>query len=304
MHEGEIIEGQFEESLAVVPKVEVALSIAREPAIVLAEAQRAAKALAEVIESKPDKVQFNKKTYLTFEDWQTVGRFYGVSAKVVSTTYVEYGTVKGFEARAVAVLSQNGVEVSAAEAMCLNDEDKWSTRAKYEWINNKRVKVGDLPVPMFQLRSMAQTRACAKALRNVLAFVPVLAGYSPTPAEEMLETGSQEAANEVAKRKVAEYEKKRGKSSANATATPSSATPKQEGIVFIVSWPDTLEGDVEVTGSPKTLLDLGVIRLPENRAEGHEDHRLIKRDLMVKFHDLCRKKNVLVKDLTSEHVDA
>ena len=32
---------------------------------------------------------------------------------------------------------------------------------------------------------MAQTRACAKALRNVLAWVVVLAGYAPTPAEEM-----------------------------------------------------------------------------------------------------------------------
>jgi len=32
---------------------------------------------------------------------------------------------------------------------------------------------------------MAQTRAGAKALRNVLAWVAVLAGYKPTPAEEI-----------------------------------------------------------------------------------------------------------------------
>jgi len=32
---------------------------------------------------------------------------------------------------------------------------------------------------------MAQTRAGAKALRNVLAWVVVLAGYRPTPAEEL-----------------------------------------------------------------------------------------------------------------------
>jgi hypothetical protein len=264
----------------------VALSISREPALVLEEARKAAKALAEVIESKPNKVKLNGKTYLTFEDWQTVGRFYGVSAKVVSTSFVEYGTVKGFEARAVAVLSQNGVEVSGAEAMCLNDERNWKDK------------------PMFQVKSMAQTRACAKALRNVLAFVPVLAGYSPTPAEEMLETGSQEAANEVAARKIAEHQAKRGKTAPKATSTPSKASPKQDGVVFIVGWPETLEGDVEVTGSPATLLDLGAIRLPENRPVGHEDHRLIKRDLMHKFFDVCRKKNVIVKDLTSEHVDA
>jgi len=37
---------------------------------------------------------------------------------------------------------------------------------------------------------MAQTRACAKALRNVLAWVVVLAGYRPTPAEEMHDAGN------------------------------------------------------------------------------------------------------------------
>ena len=49
----------------------------------------------------------------------------------------------------------------------------------------EKIKVADQPVPSFQLRSMAQTRACAKAFRNVLAWVVVLAGYKPTPAEEM-----------------------------------------------------------------------------------------------------------------------
>lgn len=279
MNESEIIEGKFEESLAVVPHVEVALSIAREPSIVLEEARRAAKALQDVIESKPNKVKLGGKTYLTFEDWQTVGRFYGVSAKIVSTSYIEYGTVKGFEARAVAVLSQNGVEVSGAEAMCLNDEQNWKNK------------------PMFQVKSMAQTRACAKALRNVLAFVPVLAGYSPTPAEEMLETGSAEAAQEVVARKVAEAKERMAKA-VNGSKPQSNVTPKQEGVIFIVSWPATLEGDVEVTGAPATLLDLGVNRVPDKVTVGHEDHRLIKRDLMVKFHDLCRKKNVIVKDLT------
>jgi hypothetical protein len=45
--------------------------------------------------------------------------------------------------------------------------------------------VGEVLVPWFQLASMAQTRAGAKALRNAFAWVVVLAGYQPTPAEEM-----------------------------------------------------------------------------------------------------------------------
>jgi hypothetical protein len=167
----------------------MALSVARPPAMVLAEAQVAAKALMDVIKNKPKPVVMNGETYLEFEDWQTVARFYGVSAKVISTTYVTIGGAAGFECKAEAIDNRTGIPVSAAEAMCLNDESKWSSRAKYEWRteNGKRIRkqIGSEPVPMFQLRSMAQTRACAKALRNVLAWVVVLAGFKTTPAEEM-----------------------------------------------------------------------------------------------------------------------
>jgi hypothetical protein len=141
------------------------VAIYRAPEVVLAEAQKAAKSLADVVSKKKKPVMMNGEQYLEFEDWQTVGRFYGITAKIISTTYIEYGEAKGFEAKAVA-LRADGFEVSAAEAMCLNDEPNWKSK------------------PLFQLRSMAQTRAAAKALRNVLAWVVVLAGYRPTPAEE------------------------------------------------------------------------------------------------------------------------
>lgn len=176
------------------------LHVSREPAEVLAEARKAACALKDVIETKERKVVLNGKTYLTFEDWQTVSRFYGVSVGVEWTRYIEYGDVKGFEARAYCLMLSNGLQISAADAMCLNDEQNWGMR---------HTKEGLKLTPLFQLRSMAQTRACAKALRNVLAFVPVLAGYEPTPAEEMEIRGSQEAANEVAARKIAEHEAKK-----------------------------------------------------------------------------------------------
>ena len=160
------------------------IAVTRPPEMVLAEAQKAAKALTTVLKGKKKPVIMNGEQYLEFEDWQTVGKFYGITVKVLNTNFIQYGDVRGFEARAV-VLTRDGQEISAAEAMCLNDEDKWSVRTKYEWRDNKRVKVGEEPVPLFQLRSMAQTRACAKALRNVLAWVVVLAGYKATPAEEM-----------------------------------------------------------------------------------------------------------------------
>ena len=168
--------------------------VIRAPALVLAEAKQAADELVKVVREKNLAKKFGgDHEHLQFEAWQTVGKFYGITPKVVSTEFVQFGDAQGFEAKAVAV-NRDGMEISAATALCLNDEDKWSTRTKYEWqtVNGKRerVAVGEVRVPIFQLASMAQTRACSKVLRNVLAWVVVLAGFSPTPAEEMTDTES------------------------------------------------------------------------------------------------------------------
>ena len=182
------------------------LTLLREPSEVLEDAQKVAAALMEVVKGKKKQVTFNGETYLESGDWQTVAAFHGVTAKVEWTHFVEYGEVKGFEAAAVAI-DRNGREVSRGEAMCLNDEENWGTRTKYEWVDvldaqGKKIwefnaaKGKNLPkrekqatgvtvTPLFQLRSMAQTRACAKALSNLFKWVVVLAGYKPTPAEEM-----------------------------------------------------------------------------------------------------------------------
>src|SRR3990167_7742755 len=179
----------MENEIAEVSETMGSLTI-REPAAVLAEAKTAAQALMTVVSQKTKPVIMNGEQYLEFEDWQTVAKFYGLTAKVVRTTFIDLGGVKGFEATAETIRLSDGMTISSADSMCLNDEDKWSTRAKYDFVNGKKQKVGEVPVPLFQLRSMAQTRACAKTLRNVLAWVVVLAGFKPTVAEEM--TGDEE----------------------------------------------------------------------------------------------------------------
>jgi hypothetical protein len=271
----ETIEAQFTEALAnrEIPD----LQTSRAPAVVLQEAREAAKALQQVIESKPKKVQFNGKTYLTYEDWQTVARFYGVTAKVVSTSFVEYGDVKGFDARAVAILVATGMEISGAEAMCLNDEQNWSKK------------------PLFQLKSMAQTRAAAKALRNVLAFVPVLAGYEPTPAEEMVITGSKAEATAVAAHKISEHAKRASKPLIAKNGT------NNELVVRILSFPESQDGDVLITGTDEAIALVGAKRKTETGSseDGAENHRLVKFHALAKFYDVCRDKGVRVEDLTN-----
>lgn len=145
--------------------------VLRDPGKVLKEAIKAAETLKKIIDAKPRKIILNGKTFLENADWLTVARFYGITARIRSTKFVTYGeaeyAVRGFEAIAEAYLVERSEVISTAESMCLQDEPNWKGK------------------PLFQIRSMAQTRACSRVLRQVLGWVVVLAGYADTPAEEM-----------------------------------------------------------------------------------------------------------------------
>ena len=174
-------------------KPEVGLS--RPPDKVISEAKIAVNVFKGVIELKPKKVIINGEQYLEYEDWQMLGEFYRCSAITKDAVPIEINGVKGAKARADLVNIDTGEIIGGAEAYCMRDEERWSTRPVYEYQEGKRIKVGDEPVPWFQLASMAQTRAGAKAFRNRLAWVAVMAGYRPTPAEEM--TGHEVSRDET-----------------------------------------------------------------------------------------------------------
>ncbi|MDZ4205780.1 MAG: hypothetical protein U1C12_00980 [Patescibacteria group bacterium] len=131
-----------------------------DPEADIGRAKKAAKALMQVVEAtKPLKMQ--GKTYLYFEHWQTIARFFNATVGIENTNKL----VNGYEAKSV--VYQNGIIIGGAEASCLKDETNWKSK------------------PDFQLKSMAQTRAMAKALRSIFGYVAVLAGVEATPAEEM-----------------------------------------------------------------------------------------------------------------------
>ena len=193
--------------------LQVDLRVSRPPEQVMAEAKHVADVLKAYVSKKQDPIIMGGKQYLDFNDWCMVARFFQVTAKVKSTQFIQYGDVVGFEATAEAIDLRDGRVISSADAMCLNDEDKWSTRTKYDWQEGpdgkkKKVKVGDVAVPLFQLRSMAQTRACAKALRIPFSWVVQLAGYAPTPAEEMT-NGTKEPPLEAPSDLISDAQRKR-----------------------------------------------------------------------------------------------
>lgn len=161
-----------EKTPAVVVKKELILE--GDPDQQLEFAHKAAKALMSWVAQKPKKVMIRGEQFLEFSDWQIIGRFYG------STVSIDWAKpllnakgdgIRGYEARAVVL--RNGEVIASAEAMCTRAEKNWSGRDE------------------FMLRSMAQTRASAKALRQAFGWVAELAGMRTTPAEEMGEVYDQ-----------------------------------------------------------------------------------------------------------------
>jgi len=179
------------------------------PLATVTRAKEAAVAMQGVIASKPKPVVIRGEQYLEYEDWQLLGQFYGVAAQTGDAQPVEINGVRGAKASAQLYDIHTGVILggTGAEAYCMEDEERWSER------------------PWHQLASMAQTRAGAKALRNRFAWVVVLAGYRPTPAEEIQsddriqqKAQQQNTATDAQRKKIFASMKERGYTEDNIKA--------------------------------------------------------------------------------------
>jgi len=132
------------------------------------QARSAARVLEDVISSNErPPVMFNGKRYLEYPHWQTIASFYHVSVKTGEATYIQIGDVEGFRATSVIIDDRTGEVVGGADSYCMRDEPNWKSK------------------PLFQLASMAQTRAGSKGLSNKYRHIAIIAGYEPTPSEEM-----------------------------------------------------------------------------------------------------------------------
>jgi hypothetical protein len=131
------------------------------PAERMQQMQETAQVLAEPVRQR-HVVRIGQSDHVRVEGWTLLGSLLGVYAHCVWSRRVEDGWEARYEARTL-----DGRTVGAAEAQCLRSEANWRNRDDYA------------------IRSMAQTRAQSKALRQPLGFVISLAGFDPTPAEEM-----------------------------------------------------------------------------------------------------------------------
>lgn len=143
------------------------------PSQYLAKSTQMANVLAGVIKGKNLYVVLGGKAYVTVEAWTLLANMLGVHPIVRETSEIEdHEGNRGWQAR-VEVFNSQGALIGAGESMCCRGEKNWANRDDYA------------------LRAMAQTRAISRALRNPLGFVVKLAGYEPTPAEEMAIEGQR-----------------------------------------------------------------------------------------------------------------
>ena len=135
---------------------------ADDPVQVVQRATEVADALKDVIASRGMITKIQGREHVGVDGWQVLGAMIGVTAVCEWTRPMQ----DGWEARVLAQ-TLDGRVIGAAEAQCTRTEKMWSKRDDYA------------------LRSMAQTRATSKALKGPLGFVVKLAGFEPTPADEM-----------------------------------------------------------------------------------------------------------------------
>ena len=212
-----------------------AVQLSGDPRERLKQGQEAAKVLMSV--AQPVMIQGNQ--YLTIGDWQTIGSFYGLSAGSDEAEPIVIDNVSGFRAKAV-VRTSDGTVVSSAIGLCMN-EGTWMGREK------------------FAQASMAQTRACSKALRMVVGWVARLGGYKDTPAEEMDFQGgiTKDHAESI---------------SHNMSETPKNGSkPKDNGFVCPLCAKDVKDCRIETSEGLKNPISSKGKTLPAFRCYDNDD---------------------------------
>lgn len=133
-----------------------------------------ADALKDIVDNRGLFAVIQGKKYPTVEAWMTIARLDNVVAREARPP--ERHEDGSYEAFSELIRLSDGMVIGAGSALCGTPDDKpWASR----------------PEPA--RRSMAVTRATSRAFRQQYSWIMALAGYEPTPAEEMPQDGPRTA---------------------------------------------------------------------------------------------------------------
>lgn len=133
---------------------------------IVTNASDVAKLLTTILREQQLVANIQGREHVLVEGWTLLAGMMGHSVGTTNTRPIEVDGKSGFIAHAE-VYDQNGNVVGSADGICTRGERSWSGRDDYA------------------LSGMAQTRAISRAARQRFGFIVRLAGYEPTPAEEM-----------------------------------------------------------------------------------------------------------------------
>lgn len=161
---------------ALIPLVPTLPAPLEAPADVVTRATEQANVLMDIVESKKLYADIQGKKYLTAEAWETILAFNNVSPREVETVAVKgpNGETFGWQSTVALVDERTGIEVARASMIAGLDD----------FPSQGRTGTSAHRAAM----SAAQTWAVSKAARIKFSWVAVLAGFSPTPADEMRDT--------------------------------------------------------------------------------------------------------------------
>jgi len=154
------------------PMEQPVLSTSDEQRRVMADAAALAEQVARIVRDNGLSMRFgsNPREYVFVEGWQAISRVNNEQPHATVKDVARDPETGDELIHARAWLTDaRGTIVSRADGYCSTGESRWRDK------------------PFYARASMAQTRALAKAMRLRHAWVMVMAGYSPTPAEEMSE---------------------------------------------------------------------------------------------------------------------
>ncbi len=160
------------EIIEVEPTMRLGILPARTPHDVIVQATSIAKELAVIVKQNHLSRQIQGREYVYVDGWSTMGAMLGVLPREVTelTRRFDDGS---YEATVELIRINDGAIIGRASAFVGMDEKDRS--GKLTWGSR----------PEYARRSMAVTRATGKAFRLGFSWIMGLAGYAPTPAEEM-----------------------------------------------------------------------------------------------------------------------
>jgi hypothetical protein len=171
-----------EKEIATIPAEVESLSTV-EPRDVVSLATDQANALMEIVEARKLYQDIKGKRYLTAEAWETIGAFNNVHAvtefvRPVLSTSLKKGAAQDDEVEVIGYqakvnLVKNSEVVGSGVMSCGLEE--FPCQGRHGMAKDRAAM------------SAAQTWATSKAFRLNYSWVAVLAGFEPTPAEEMAE---------------------------------------------------------------------------------------------------------------------